>query len=124
MFTLLQIVAGGKEYYNNNDIQSDYFDVAYYVSIGVGKWNKDYEIVKEVYVMDSLTKSQVTKFIVDLCWEYDRMSSSGQETLDKLCKVLNIPIESEMDAHLASLSKAEINNIILNRCAYPSEDNR
>jgi len=52
------------------------------------------------------------------------MSSSGQETLDKLCKVLNIPIESEMDAHLASLSKEEINNIILNRCAYPSEDSR
>lgn len=40
-------LAGGKKYYNNNDIQSDYFDVAYYVSIGVGKWNKDYEIVKE-----------------------------------------------------------------------------
>ena len=37
-------LAGGKEYYNNNDIQSDYFDVAYYVSIGVGKWNKQYEI--------------------------------------------------------------------------------
>ena len=74
--------------------------------------------------MDSLTKSQVTKFIVDLCWEYDRMSSSGQETLDKLCKVLDIPIESEMDDYLATLSKAEINNIILNRCAYPSEDSR
>ena len=72
----------------------------------------------------SLNKSQVTKLVVDLCWEYDRMSSSGQETLDKLCKVLNIPIESEMDAHLASLSKEEINNIILNRCAYPSEDSR
>ena len=40
-------LAGGKEYYNNNDIQSDYFDVAYYVSISVGKWNKEYEIVKE-----------------------------------------------------------------------------
>ena len=50
--------------------------------------------------MDSLTKSQVTKFVVDLCWEYDRMSSSGQETLDKLCKVLDIPIESEMDLSL------------------------
>ena len=74
--------------------------------------------------MDSLTKSQVTKFIVDLCWEYDRMSSSGQETLDKLCKVLNIPIESEMDSYLATLSKEEINNIILNRCAYPCEDSR
>ena len=40
-------LAGGKKYYNNNDIQSDYFDVAYYVSISVGKWNKEYEIVKE-----------------------------------------------------------------------------
>ena len=65
--------------------------------------------------MDSLTKSQVTKFIVDLCWEYDRMSSSGQETLDKLCKVLGIETEAEIDALLASMSKEEINNEILNR---------
>ena len=65
--------------------------------------------------MDSLTKSQVTKFVVDLCWEYDRMSSSGQETLDKLCKVLGIETEAEMDALLASMSKEEINNEILNR---------
>jgi len=72
----------------------------------------------------SLTKSQVTKLVVDLCWEYDRMSSSGQETLDKLCKVLGIETEKEMDELLASMSKAEINNTILNRCAYPSEDDR
>ena len=39
-------LAGGKMYYNNNDIQSDYFDVAYYVSIHVGKWNKDYQVVE------------------------------------------------------------------------------
>ena len=63
----------------------------------------------------SLTKSQVTKLVVDLCWEYDRMSSSGQETLDKLCKVLGIETEAEMDKLLASMSKEEINNEILNR---------
>ena len=63
----------------------------------------------------SLTKSQVTKLVVDLCWEYDRMSSSGQETLDKLCKVLVIETEKEMDELLASMSKEEINNEILNR---------
>ena len=63
----------------------------------------------------SLNKSQVTKLIVDLCWEYDRMSSSGQETLDKLCKVLGIEIEKEIDELLASMSKEEINNEILNR---------
>ena len=65
--------------------------------------------------MGSLTKSQVTKLVVDLCWEYDRMSSSGQETLDKLCKVLGIETEAEMDELLASMSKEEINNTILNR---------
>ena len=65
--------------------------------------------------MDSLTKSQVTKFIVDLCWEYDRMSSSGQETLDKLCKVLNIETDAEFTARLGSMSIEEINNEILNR---------
>ena len=65
----------------------------------------------------SLNKSQVTKLVVDLCWEYDRMSSSGQETLDKLCKVLGIETEKEMDELLASMSKEEINNTILNRCA-------
>ena len=63
----------------------------------------------------SLNKSQVTKLVVDLCWEYDRMSSSGQETLDKLCKVLDIKTEKEMDELLASMSKEEINNEILNR---------
>ena len=65
--------------------------------------------------MDTLTKSQVTKLVVDLCWDYDRMSSSGQETLDKLCKVLGIETEKEMDELLASMSKEEINNEILNR---------
>ena len=63
----------------------------------------------------SLTKSQVTKLVVDLCWEYDRMSSSGQETLDKLCKVLGIETEAEMDEVLANMSQEEINNEILNR---------
>ena len=63
----------------------------------------------------SLNKSQVTKLVVDLCWEYDRMSSSGQETLDKLCKVLGIETEAEMDELLASMSEEQINNEILNR---------
>ena len=57
----------------------------------------------------------VNGLLIDLCWEYDRMSSSGQETLDKLCKVLGIETEAEMDALLASMSKEEINNEILNR---------
>ena len=65
--------------------------------------------------VNELNESQITKLVVDLCWEYDRMSSSGQETLDKLCKVLGIETEAEMDELLASMSKEEINNEILNR---------
>jgi len=65
--------------------------------------------------VNELNESQITKLVVDLCWEYDRMSSSGQETLDKLCKVLGIQTEKEMDELLASMSKEEINNEILNR---------
>ena len=37
---------GGKVWYNDSDIMTDYFDIAYYVHISVGKWNKQYEIVE------------------------------------------------------------------------------
>ena len=37
---------GGKEWYNNSDAMIDYFDIAYYIHIGVGKWNKPYEVVE------------------------------------------------------------------------------
>ena len=37
---------GGKVWYNDSDIQTDYFDIAYYVHINIGKWNKPYEIVE------------------------------------------------------------------------------
>ena len=63
----------------------------------------------------SLNKAQVTKLGVDLCWEYDRMSSSGQEPLDKHCKVLKIETDAEFSARFASMSIEEINNEILNR---------
>ena len=36
---------GGKVWYNDSDIMTDYFDIAYYVHISVGKWNKPYEVV-------------------------------------------------------------------------------
>jgi len=34
-----------KEYYNNSDAMIDYFDVAYYVHINVGRFEKVYEAV-------------------------------------------------------------------------------
>ena len=34
----------GAGWYDNSDIQTDYFDTAYYININVGKWNKPYEL--------------------------------------------------------------------------------
>ena len=31
--------------HNNSDIQSDYFDVGFYIDVTFGKWNKPYQIV-------------------------------------------------------------------------------
>jgi hypothetical protein len=31
--------------HDNSDIQSDYFDVGWYISINVGRWDKPYELV-------------------------------------------------------------------------------
>ena len=33
------------DYYDNSDIQSDYFDTAYYIDVNVGNWNKPYELI-------------------------------------------------------------------------------
>jgi len=32
--------------HDNSDIQSDYFDVGWYVDVNVGEWNKPYALVK------------------------------------------------------------------------------
>jgi hypothetical protein len=32
----------GADYYDNSDIQTDYFDTAYYVDVNIGKWDKPY----------------------------------------------------------------------------------
>jgi hypothetical protein len=33
------------DWYDRSDIQSDYFDTAYYVDVNVGKWDKPYEFI-------------------------------------------------------------------------------
>tara|TARA_R100001082_G_scaffold111026_1_gene92957 strand:+ start:1196 stop:1342 length:147 start_codon:yes stop_codon:yes gene_type:complete len=35
-------------------------------------------------------KQKLINLVNDLYWDYDRMSSSGQETLDKILDLLNI----------------------------------
>jgi hypothetical protein len=35
---------GGKGWYDNSDIYTDYFDTAYYFSIDLGQWDKPYQV--------------------------------------------------------------------------------
>ena len=46
--------------------------------------------------------------ITELFFEYDRMTSSGQETLDKLAKLHNIETEAEVIERLSNMSKEEM----------------
>ena len=36
----------GTKWYNNTDAQIDYFDIAYYIDINIGKWDTDYKVMK------------------------------------------------------------------------------
>lgn len=36
----------GADWYDRSDIQTDYFDTAYYVDVNVGKWNTPYILTK------------------------------------------------------------------------------
>jgi len=38
--------AGGKVYFDESDIQSDYFHTAFYTHLSIGEWNKPYALVK------------------------------------------------------------------------------
>ena len=34
----------GDIWFDKSDVQSDYFNTAYYIDINIGRWNKDYEV--------------------------------------------------------------------------------
>ena len=40
-------------------------------------------------------QDQVLILVADLGWDYDRMSSSGQQTYDKLCELLGIEVPQD-----------------------------
>ena len=48
------------------------------------------------------------KYVSDLYWEYDRMSSSGQITLDSLAKLYGVETNQELEKRLSKMSKEEI----------------
>ena len=53
-------------------------------------------------------KNMTQKCVTDLYWEYDRMSSSGQETLDKLASWVGVETDAQLKERLSKMSKEEI----------------
>ena len=45
---------------------------------------------------------RLQNLVEDMYWEYDRMSSSGKETLDKIADLVGVPTESEMNEEIAN----------------------
>ena len=45
---------------------------------------------------------ELRELVDDMYWEYDRMSSSGKETLDKIADLVIVPTESEMNEEIAN----------------------
>ena len=41
--------------------------------------------------------SQLINLLNDLEWDHDRLSSSGQETLDKMAKLLGLPTFDDVE---------------------------
>ena len=46
----------------------------------------------------TLRLPQLQEWVADLYWEYDRMSASGQKTLNQLAKKVGVPTQDEMEA--------------------------
>ena len=53
-------------------------------------------------------KNLTLKYVSDLNCEYDRMSSSGQETLDKLATLYGIETNAQLEERLAKMSEEEM----------------
>ena len=66
--------------------------------------NTDLEIIKRLKELEEL-KTDLPSLIIDLYWEYDRMSSDGQRTLDQLARINNIPTEQDMQKKLKQYHK-------------------
>ena len=58
-----------------------------------------------------LSKSHLQKLVTDLYWEYEKMTSSGKETLDKIAKVLDLPTQEEMDSLIANMSDKDLEEL-------------
>ena len=47
---------------------------------------------------------KIQKLVTDLYWDFDRLTSSGQETLEKLAELVGVPTEEE----ISNMSEEEL----------------
>lgn len=57
---------------------------------------KEMTLQKSVLQEYELELGLVKRHVLDLYWEYDRMSSAGQKSLNKLAKLVEVPTEMEI----------------------------
>ena len=57
---------------------------------------KEMTLQKSVLQEYDIELELVQKHVLDLFWEYDRMSSAGQSSLNKLAKLVEVPTEMEI----------------------------
>ena len=53
-----------------------------------------------------MDKLKIAKCVADLYWDFDRMSSSGQETLEKLANLVGVATEKECEALAKKMENA------------------
>ncbi len=47
---------------------------------------------------------KLIKLVTDLYWDFDRLTTSGQETLEKLAELVGVPTEEE----ISNMSEEEL----------------
>lgn len=58
----------------------------------------------------NLRKNHIKLLVIDLGWEYDRMSTSGQETYDSICKELGLQTQNEVMTSVYTMQQNRYNN--------------
>lgn len=58
---------------------------------------KEKTMTKVNYYISKTKLEKIQNLVNDLGWDYDRMSSSGQETYDELCKVLGLEMDYDFE---------------------------
>lgn len=56
----------------------------------------------------NLIKNITQKYVKDLFWEYDRMSSSGQFSLDSLAVLHDIETNAQLEERMSKMTKEEM----------------